>query len=96
MNGKSVSYRPFNEDEQAKVDEGRNLMERLCNRLKAEGKSVKGINLNIFRQKHVVLLESPQPGDEVTYSELPDNVEQLWVRWQDPIRGKYNMPLNRP
>ncbi len=93
VNGKSVPYRSFNEEEQAKVDEAQIRAERLYNSRKSEGLSIKGINLNTFRQKHVVLLVSPQPGDDVTYSELPGDVEQIWVRWQDPLRGKFNMPL---
>lgn len=46
------------------------------------------------RQRHVMLLESPKAGDDLTYV-WENPVIEVWVRWPSPDGGVFNMPIER-
>jgi len=45
-------------------------------------------------QRHVMLLESPQPGDNLTYA-WENPVTEVWVHWPNPDGGHFVMQIER-
>lgn len=83
-NRRPIPHRSLNDAEQAKLDKDR-----------ANVRASPGLKLNTASQLHLMLLESPQGGDDITYSDLPDEYDELWVRWPNSSGdGHFNMRID--
>jgi len=82
LNGEPVSWRPFTEDELAPLRKHKDAAFRSFEKRKAEGKSNAGMWLNLKKQFHAFLLVEPAPGDNITADGLPEDYEEVWVRFR--------------
>jgi hypothetical protein len=93
LDGQPIPHRLLNEHEQAKLDESRAAWERTHAEYEAAGKKPP-FKLNTKRQFHVVVLVCPEPGNNLTYRDMPEGYDEFHIRWHDPNGSTFHMRID--
>ena len=111
LNGNYIPWRPFNDEEQAKLDVNRQAGKRMSAYLRETGKispddpewceACFDVDVGLCdvhngkKQFHAFLLVTPVGGDDLTYTDLPEGYDELRVRWKGKDNAFYNMRIDR-
>ena len=84
-NGEPIPWRPLNAQERAKDFACRRAAVRMYKKL-----GERGMRLNTKRQLHAVLLVCPDPGDYLKVTGVPEDYDEVWVRWDGSMSDAWN------
>ena len=82
LNGEPAEWRSFTEAEEAPLLKQKEAARAWDKELKEQGRTLKGMTLNLGRAFRAFLLERPKPGDDITADAIPEGYEEVWVRFQ--------------
>jgi len=86
LNGNYIPWRPFNAEELAKLEKERAGFQRMAEHMP--------MKLNTKRQLFAYLLVTPEGGDDLTYTDLPEGYDELRVHWKGRDGSTYSMRID--
>jgi len=86
LNGNYIPWRPFNAEELAKLEKERAGFQRMAEHMP--------MKLNTKRQFFAYLLVTPDGGDVLTYTDLPEEYDELRVHWKGRDGSTYSMRID--